>query len=138
MTVHSIERTVQKTHEWLKEIAAELGSDDQQQAFHALRSVLHHLRDRMPVEEAAHVGAELPMLIRGVYYEGWKPSRVPVKIRHKDEFLAEMAKDFPDDPTADMEQIARAVFKVLKHRIDAGEIDDMLKVLPEDIRAIFE
>ncbi len=137
MTVHSIERTVQKTHEWLKDIATELGTDDRQRAFHALRAVLHHLRDRLPVEEAAHVGAELPMLIRGVYYEGWKPSRVPLKIRHKDEFLEAMARNFPDE-SADMEQIARAVFTVLRRHIDAGEVDDLLKVLPEPIRAIFE
>jgi len=133
-----IERTVQKTFEWLKEIERELGTDNRYRAYHALRSVLHHLRDRLTVDESAHLAAELPMLIRGIYYEGWDPSKVPMKIRHKEEFLDLIARDFPQEPDVDAEKIARAVFDVLRRHVSEGEAAEVLRSLPKHIREIFE
>lgn len=132
-----IERTVQKTFEWLKEIGQELGSEDKYRAYHALRSVLHHLRDRLSVDDSANLAAELPMLIRGLYYEGWQPSKVPLKIRHKDEFLDLIRQDFAQEPDVDAEKIARAVFSVLERHISEGEAKEILQSLPKQIREIF-
>ena len=69
-----IEHSVEKTHIWLKEIAEELGDEDRQYAYRALRAVLHTLRDRLTVDVAAKLAAQLPTLIRGVYYEDWDPA----------------------------------------------------------------
>ncbi|BCX82858.1 hypothetical protein MIT9_P2449 [Methylomarinovum caldicuralii] len=131
-----IDRTVQKTFEWLKEIEQDLGSDDRYRAYHALRSVLHHLRDRLTVNEAADLAAELPLLIRGIFYEGWNPAKVPVKIRHRDEFLGLIARDFPEEPEENAEKIARAVFNVLRRHVAAGEIEDVLNALPKELREL--
>lgn len=80
--------TVQKTHEWLKALMEELGwQEDRQRAYLALRAVLHALRDRLLLREALHLGAQLPMLIRSFYYEGWNPTHTPLKERHTEEFL---------------------------------------------------
>jgi uncharacterized protein (DUF2267 family) len=68
------DRTLYKTHTWLKEIMEVLGTEDRHRAYMALRAVLHALRDRLTVEEVAQLGAQLPMLIRGLYYEGWDRS----------------------------------------------------------------
>ena len=73
-----IERSVEKAHVWLKELAEELGGKDRRYAYRALRGVLHTLRDGLPVEVAAKLAAQLPTLIRGVYYEDWEPSRTPL------------------------------------------------------------
>jgi uncharacterized protein (DUF2267 family) len=63
--------TVQKTHIWLNEIMDELGWEDNwHRAYLALRTVLHELRDHLTTEEATDLGAQLPMLVRGFYYEG--------------------------------------------------------------------
>ncbi|MFN3919310.1 MAG: DUF2267 domain-containing protein [Methylohalobius sp.] len=132
-----IERTVQKTFEWLKEIGQELGSEDKYRAYHALRSVLHHLRDRLSVDDSANLAAELPMLIRGLYYEGWQPSKVPLKIRSKDEFLDLIRQDFSQEPEVDAAKIARAVFSVLERHISEGEAKEILHSLPKQIREIF-
>ncbi len=132
-----IDRTVQKTFEWLKDIGQELGTEDRYGAYHALRSVLHHLRDRLNVNEAADLAAELPLLIRGIFYEGWNPAKVPVKIRRREEFLDLIAGDFPEEPAENAEKIARAVFNVLKKHVTAGEIEDVLHSLPAEIRRIF-
>lgn len=131
-----IERTVQKTFEWLKEIGQELGIEDKYRAYHALRSVLHHLRDRLSVEDSANLAAELPMLIRGLYYEGFQPSKVPLKIRSRDEFLDLIRKDFSQEPEVDAAKIARAVFCVLERHISQGEAKGILQSLPKQIREI--
>ena len=67
--------TLQKTNEWLDEIMDELALQDRHTAYVALRGTLHALRDRLPVQEAVHLGAQLPILVRGFYYEGWRPVR---------------------------------------------------------------
>ena len=64
----------------------ELDWENEHKAYLALRTVLHTLRDRLSVEEAVQLGAQLPMLIRGFYYEGWTLKQKPTKERHKTEF----------------------------------------------------
>src|SRR3989344_3249696 len=81
------ESTFQKTHEWLNAILLERGWEDMQKAYVALRGVLHALRDRLPLEVTVKLGAQFPMLIRGLYYEGWKPSLTPIKIHRVEDFL---------------------------------------------------
>jgi uncharacterized protein (DUF2267 family) len=103
--------TLQKTHLWLKDLAEELRWEDQHQAYLALRATLHALRDRLTVDEAAHLGAQLPVLIRGFYYEGWSPAGKPVRERHKEEFCAHVKAYFQREEDIDAEKIVRGVFQ---------------------------
>src|SRR3979409_1993907 len=86
--------TVDKTNRILHEIEEAFGwpKERRNQSYAALRGVLHALRDRLTVEEAAQFGAQLPMLVRGLYYEGWDPSKTPVKLR-RDEFVGRFARE---------------------------------------------
>ncbi len=133
--------TLHKTHAWLKEVMKELGTEDRHKAYLALRSVLHALRDRLTVEEVAQLGAQLPMLIRGFYYEGWDPTGKPVKERHKEDFLAHIYRAFKTtragEPDIDPEAVARAVFRVLARKISEGEIEDIARILPREIRELW-
>lgn len=136
-TIPHIESSVHAANAWLKELAGELGWNDRERAYRALRSVLHALRNRLTVDEAADLGAQLPLLIRGLYYEGWDPSSTPVRERHKEVFLGHIAADFRDDPAVYPEGIAWAVFKLLERHVSSGEVRDVLHILPREIRSLW-
>jgi uncharacterized protein (DUF2267 family) len=129
--------TLQTTNVWLDDVMRELGWDDRHKAYTALRTVLHALRDRLPVDNAAHFGAQLPMLVRGFYYEGWHPAHKPVKERSRDEFLMHITDAFLRDVEADSRQIANAVFKTLSKHMTAGEIEKIRQALPGDVREMW-
>src|SRR6267378_928372 len=129
--------TVHRTNSWLKELTQLQGAESRHTAYLGLRATLHALRDRLTVEEVAHLGAQLPMLIRGLYYEGWDPTGKPLKERHKEQFLARIAQEMRGDESTDPERIARAVFAVLAKRVSEGEIEDVKHVLPGDIRHLW-
>jgi uncharacterized protein (DUF2267 family) len=129
--------TCHKTNSWLKELMETLGWADRHRAYQVLRATLHALRDRMTVEEVAQLSAQLPMLVRGFYYEGWDPAGKPERIRHKDDFLAQVQQEFRFDDAFDPELAVRAVFGLLSHRINQGEIDDVKQLLPHEIRELW-
>lgn len=129
--LEAFDTTVQKTHVWLREIMEELAWTDKHWAYLSLRGVLHSLRDRLPVDEVAQLGAQLPMLVRGMYYEGWKPAGKPLRERHLESFLIDSMCGFGEAAlanilslhTTDAEAIVRAVFRVLsRHTTEAGAV----------------
>lgn len=130
-------QTLQKTHTWLKDLREELDWEDEHKAYVALRAVLQALRDRLTVEEAAQLGAQLPMLVRGFYYEGWHPAGTPVKERHQEAFLAHVKDAFKGDERVNPERVVRAVFKILSQRIAKGEINDIKHVLPKQLVSLW-
>jgi len=132
----AFDSTVQTTNIWLDEIMEEMGWFDRHRAYHALRVVLHTLRDRLPVNGAAALAAQLPLLIRGIFYEGWHPADKPIKERKKEEFLAHIAEAFRDDPV-DPEKVARAVFGVMSKHISSGEKVHVEQLLPVEIRSLW-
>lgn len=135
--ITAFDNTIHTTNIWLNDLLDRMGWQDKQRAYHALRSVLHTLRDRLPVEQAAALGAQLPMLVRGFYYEGWHPHGKPVKERKKEEFLAHIAADFRDDPGIDAEKVAQAVFQVIAKHVTPGEIKHVRITLPGEIRSLW-
>jgi uncharacterized protein (DUF2267 family) len=133
--------TLQKTNSWLHDLTQALGWADRHKAYTALRATLHALRDRLSVEEVAQLGAQLPMLIRGFYYEGWDPTGKPLRIRQKEQFLARIELELRGDERFDdlvpVERIAQAVFMLLTQRVSAGEIENVKHVMPADIRELW-
>ncbi|HEY7682525.1 MAG TPA: DUF2267 domain-containing protein [Gemmatimonadales bacterium] len=128
------EKSLVKSNEWLKELGAELGWQDPHAIFLALRSVLHALRDRLPPSEAADLAAQLPLLIKGVYFDGWRPGAPPAKVRSREEFfrlvMQPLARGFPEP---DPERVTRAVFRILAEHVSQGEIRDVRLVLPAEL-----
>jgi uncharacterized protein (DUF2267 family) len=134
--IEAFEHALQQTNVWLKDLMRRLETDDRHAAYVALRATLHALRDRLTVEEAAHLGAQLPMLVRGLYYEGWRPAGKPLK-EHTATAFIEHVRAEARNPHLDPEAAVRAVFGLLAERVSAGEIEDVKTVLPRPIRALW-
>lgn len=132
----AFDTTLQLTNAWLHELAKQMGTDDRHRAYRALRAVLHALRDRLSAEEVAALGAQLPMLVRGIYYEGWHPSDKPLK-GSREEFLAEIGAAFRDESDVDPESVIRAVFWLLSRHVTTGETESVKHVLPTKLRSLW-
>lgn len=131
------ETTLQKTNTWVKEISDLLQWDDHHKAYHGLRAVLHALRDRLPLNEAIHLGAQLPMLVRGFYYEGWKPSATPVKIKTLQEFYELVRQNFIADRNVNPRRLTEAAMAVLSANISPREVEKRRGIFPEELRALW-
>jgi uncharacterized protein (DUF2267 family) len=139
MSTHHLEiidRSVEKAHIWLNDLAAELQSEDRHYAYRILRAFLHALRDHLSVDEAAQLSAQLPILIRGVYYEGYDPSRTPEHTRDLDSFLARIAKEAALGGETEASFAAQAASSVLRRHVSAGESGDVLRALPTHVRQL--
>lgn len=135
--LESIDHTVQLTHQWINELDTRLGWDDKHRAYRLLRIVLQALRDWLPVNEAAEFGAQLPTLLRGVYYEHWRPAATPVKQRSKVDLIARVADAFGKEPILFPSEAVQAVFALLSEKIAPGEVESLRHELPADVRALW-
>jgi len=118
---------------WVGDMMAELGTGDAHKALHALRAGLHAMRDLLPVRGAAHLSAELPVLIRGMFFEGWDPSRDPMRIRHAADFLPMVREKYTRRPDAPADDIIIALLHVLGRHVSAGEVATVMRNLPEEL-----
>jgi uncharacterized protein (DUF2267 family) len=132
----TFDTTVQATNVWLHDVMIRMGWIDREKAWRALRAVMHALRDRLAVNDAAHLAAQLPMLVRGMYYEGWHPADKPLK-EHRADFLRRVREVFTFDLSADPERVIRAVFGTLEKHITPGEAEKVKAALPGDLRAFW-
>jgi uncharacterized protein (DUF2267 family) len=130
-------KTIEKTNHVLKEIEDAYGwpRDRRNQSYAALRAVLHALRDRLSVEETADLAAQLPMLIRGLYYEGWDPSHVPVKM-DKEAFLHRVRSEFTYSVDGGVETLVKRVLRALRSYVTDGEWEDIRSSVPRDLATL--
>ena len=133
-TIASLDRSSQKTNIWLRDALVQLDWTDPRRALTALRAVLHALRNHLPHAEMVQLGAELPTFIRGLYYEGWNPAHTPLKDRSREAFLAQIRKAFQPRADIDPEQVARAIIRLLRSHISHGEMEQVRRALPPEIR----
>jgi uncharacterized protein (DUF2267 family) len=131
-SVDAVERSVHKTNQWLADLSAELGTENREEAWRILRVYLQLLRDQLTIDEAAQLAAQLTIVVRGVFYEGFDPGDQE-KLRDRDEFLARFAERAQLTEAA---RAAEAATNVLRRHITAGEIDDVMSQLPSAVREV--
>ena len=132
----SFEGAVISSSLFLRDFMQELGITNEKRAYLALRSALHVVRDRLVVDEAANLGAQLPLIIRGLYYEGWRPAGKPLRLRTLSAFLGRL-QDECAAANLDPEEVARALFRVFDRHITRGEADDVRHMLPKVVAALW-
>lgn len=155
--IGAVQRTLHTTSQWLKDLSQELeggegqppevplengnpfrpvagdGQGRAQRLYRMLRAVLMALRDRLTVEEATDLGSQLPLLIRGFYYEGWNPAKTPTRERHLADFLDHVASLLIPEVDGDPRAITQAVFRVLERHVTAGQVRDVKCNLPREL-----
>jgi uncharacterized protein (DUF2267 family) len=131
----AVERSVYTTNEWLNGIRDELGQDDREEAWRILKADLQVLRDQLTIDEAAQFGAQLPLVLRGAFYEGFDPGRQQ-KVRHREEFIALFAERANLSDSTDAERALGAATSALSSHVTPGELDDLIAQLPSDLRSV--
>jgi uncharacterized protein (DUF2267 family) len=126
---------ITKASEWIRELADALGVDDAS-AWSCLRAGLHALRDRLPVDESAHLAAQLPLIVRGLYFEGWQPSSVPVKVKDRAHLGARVEAELRGTSVS-ADAVLHAVFDLLRRHVTGGQIDVVRHALPSDLQSLF-
>ena len=129
------DKSIQTTNIWLDEIMEDMGPD-RQLAWHLLGGVLRTMRDRLPPDLAAHLGAQLPLVVRGAYYDQFEPSASPEKIRSLDAFLGKIADEMKFSRPVNTRDALQVVCSVLARHVDDGQIAKVWDALPQDIRQV--
>lgn len=132
-----IDHTVQVTHEWINELTGRLDWGSKRSALRLLRSTLQLVRDHLLVDEMAHLSAQLPLLVRGMFFEGWVPGRTPIRARQTAEFTAAIDAAMGDSEEYRGEPDIICVFDLLNAHLSPGEVADVRANLPEGIRTLW-
>ena len=136
--IHNI-RAIQKTYAKVSECITRLMTShqfqDENKAFVILRATLKALRDRLTTEEALHLGAQLPALLRGFYYEGWTLNEQS-RIRTKEEFINDVRFHLNGHEDIDLEIATPLALKIILDMIDQGEAIEVLHQLPREIQEL--
>jgi uncharacterized protein (DUF2267 family) len=130
------DKTLQTTHIWLDEIMATIGPD-RHVAWHVLGAVLRTLRDRLPLGLAAHLGSQLPILVRGTYYDQWEPREKPLELRSQDEFLEHVSQGLWNTRPVNVRDATRAVFRAIANHVDAGQVRKVVDALPGEVKVLW-
>jgi uncharacterized protein (DUF2267 family) len=132
-----IDHTVQLTHEWINELRDRLGWTSSKDALRLLRVVLTQIRDHLGHDEVAHLSAQMPLLIRGMFFEGWKPAQTPLADRSSSGFVVAIEAQTGEMQEWRGPEDIGAVFRLLDSRISEGEIADVKRALPPHIRSLW-
>lgn len=135
--IDMFDTTLQESYGWVRDVLRETGWEDRHYCLQALRGVLHAVRDEITADQSGHLSAQLPTLIRGIYFEGWDPSKAPALSRDPEAFLDRVRPHFTGYGEAvDFSWLARCVLRVLRSRIGA-EYEKIKATIPKEVRQIW-
>lgn len=135
--VAALDHTIQQTNLWLKRLVEEHHFGDRHQAYNALRAVLQVLRDQLTPEQALHLSAQLPILVRGIYFEGWHVGIERSNTRSVEEFAQHLTGRLPHQFPRDPKTTAEAVFDLLWKELDPGLAAKLIDELPIPLRSLW-
>jgi uncharacterized protein (DUF2267 family) len=139
VAVPILENNIHQTMDWIYAIeeACHWDENNQKKAFLALKAVLHQLRDLLPIESAAQLGDLLPIVIRGIFFENWKPTTPQVPEPKREDILKNMTSALYPYHSVDVEQTVRGVLQVLKQKLPTNELEAIIRGLPKELREFY-
>lgn len=132
------DETIHTSHTWLHELEGRLSLQDRQQAYRLMRAGLHTLRDALEVQEVAHLSAQLPMLLRGIYFEGWRPKTTSEHTATLEAFLTAVSQALPPRSHLDAETAMREIIGVLRLHVSEGEMAQIRRSLPNALQHLWD
>jgi len=135
--IATLDHAPQVFAEWLNELSDDLGFP-KPRAYVLLHETLHAIRDFLPVDEAADLAAQLPVLVRGVYFEGWNPSKTPAKRRNKSDLIERVSSRFQKEPLDDPDRAVAAVIDLLRRHVSWGEFEQVKHAMRKPVQELWE
>jgi len=132
--IQDLKKAVPDVEVWLADLKRRLQWHDREKVYLALMATLHALRDSLPRDEAVYLGVQLPVLLRGLYYEGWRPSARTTRAKSRSAFVERIQEGVHRDPGIDAEKVADAVFSLIAERLPAAELEDAKAATPKALR----
>ncbi len=140
----NFEKYAAKGNEFLNKLAVRLGDvENRDRAGRVLKSVLRALRNRISIEESLQLISQLPMVIKAVYVDGWKLNQEFTRIKTIEDFSAEVMKEDGAAAWRDFSSVEEAtdaieaVMKTLADYVSAGELHDIIDLMPREIKQHF-
>lgn len=130
-------RTLQQTQAWMKDMESALPTEDPQKAYLAMRASLHALRDRIPTDEAIHLGSQLPLPLLGVYFDGYKAADAPDVTRHEDDFLQRVQAEISPAGELDPKAAIEATLKVLAIHVSEGQLEQVRRMFHKELQGLW-
>jgi uncharacterized protein (DUF2267 family) len=127
-----VQKSYEHVNEWVNNLMKRFEFRDNNEAFAMLKATLWALRDRVPNEEAIQLGAQLPVLLRGYYYEDWKHD--PHRGEHADNFYTKIQNHLKGYENLEVEKATPIVLKFIFEKISQGEAQDVKDNLPKDLQ----
>jgi len=127
---------VSETEVWVDDVMRRLGWHDRERVYLIMLATLHALRNSLPRDEAVYIGAQLPPLLRGLYYEGWHPG-AHLADKSRSAFLGRIHDSVHRDPGIDVEEAARVVFAALAARLPAAELEEAKAAMPKPLHNLW-
>jgi uncharacterized protein (DUF2267 family) len=132
----------QEADHFINDLALLLGRpDDPDHALRVLKSVLHALRKKITVFDTLHIISQLPLILKGIYVDGWELDQPLSEAETIDEFLElirnftpNAKNDFANDEEA--KEKIRIVFFALRQYVSEDEFDHVRDELPKEIAAM--
>lgn len=138
MKLSMFQSSLETTRAWIRDLMDVLDTSDENFAYRAFRTVVHELRDHLTVDEAVHLAAQFPLILKGAFFDGWRPTGKPVRDRSRGHFLEKIANGLREfESVEDVEAVVVSIFELLETRISEGEINDVITSLPRDIRELW-
>lgn len=137
INVAALDRAVVQTQAWLGHISQQMGWEDPEKSYTTLRAVLHALRDRLPPDEAVNLAAQLPTLVRGIYFEGWHPAGKPLACRSRGEFFERVRRAAPELEEREAERAVIAVLSELATELDERAVRHVRQAMPPELRGLW-